>query len=191
MLDKIKALIRPLLNQVMQKAIGRLPVAVQPIARKLAERLGLAPKPRQLRAPRRQPTPALRTRHADAGCRGAARRNQPLDPAPGRSRLAGAAGGRGRRPEMQIEFDEQMAEAMLADESACELELEMARACVERRACRARCSRISIRRASASCNELEKLKEGENPAPYVENFLPAVLPAAAASRYAHRPATAS
>jgi hypothetical protein len=33
-----------LLNRVMQKAIGRLPVAVQPVARKLAERLGLAPK---------------------------------------------------------------------------------------------------------------------------------------------------
>ena len=44
-LAKIKSLIRPLLNRVMQKAIGRLPVAVQPIARKLAERLGLAPKP--------------------------------------------------------------------------------------------------------------------------------------------------
>ena len=44
-LNKIKALVKPLLNQVLQKAIGKLPVAVQPTARKLAERLGLAPKP--------------------------------------------------------------------------------------------------------------------------------------------------
>ncbi len=44
-LNKIKALVKPLLNQVLQKAIGKLPIAVQPTARKLAERLGLAPKP--------------------------------------------------------------------------------------------------------------------------------------------------
>ncbi len=54
-LNKIKALVKPLLNQVLQKAIGKLPVAVQPTARKLAERLGLAPKP---------PAPAVAT---DAG----------------------------------------------------------------------------------------------------------------------------
>ncbi|WP_250279705.1 hypothetical protein [Frankia sp. Cppng1_Ct_nod] len=36
--DKLKALIRPLLRQVLKFAIGRLPVPLQPVARKLADR---------------------------------------------------------------------------------------------------------------------------------------------------------
>ena len=44
--SKLKALIRPLLNSVLQKAIGRLPATVQPAAQLLAQKLGFsAPKP--------------------------------------------------------------------------------------------------------------------------------------------------
>jgi hypothetical protein len=44
--NQIKALIRQLLNRVLQMAIGKLPEAVQPAAQKLAEKLGFsAPKP--------------------------------------------------------------------------------------------------------------------------------------------------
>ncbi|HEY6745865.1 MAG TPA: hypothetical protein VI357_09100 [Mycobacteriales bacterium] len=42
-LGKLKALVRPLLDKVLQAAIGRLPVSVQPIARTLATKLGLGP----------------------------------------------------------------------------------------------------------------------------------------------------
>jgi hypothetical protein len=38
-LEKLKALVKPLLKRVIQTAIGKLPVALQPVARKLAERL--------------------------------------------------------------------------------------------------------------------------------------------------------
>jgi hypothetical protein len=42
-LGKLKALVRPLLDKVLQAAIGRLPASVQPIARTLAAKLGLGP----------------------------------------------------------------------------------------------------------------------------------------------------
>jgi hypothetical protein len=41
LLGAVKKLIRPLLRHVLRRAIGRLPAAVQPAARKLAQRFGL------------------------------------------------------------------------------------------------------------------------------------------------------
>ena len=76
--------------------------------------------------------------------------------------------------EMQMEFDEQIAEALLADD-AQELELEIARA----RSAPSASSPVFTNLDQARerfVNDLQQLKEGENPAPYIENFLPAVLP---------------
>jgi hypothetical protein len=42
LLGKLKDLVRPLLNRVLQAAIGKLPQSVQPIARTLAGKLGLS-----------------------------------------------------------------------------------------------------------------------------------------------------
>ena len=173
-LAKIKSLIRPMLNRVMQKAIGRLPVAVQPIARKLAERLGLAPKAAPA-PPSSAPEPpaAADAAAADAGTTPApadAVASIPNDPG---TPVVAAAGP--DVTEMQTEFDEQLAEALLADDVQ-ELELEIART----RSAAAVSSPVFTNLDQARerfVTDLEQLKEGENPAPYIENFLPAVLPA--------------
>ena len=78
--------------------------------------------------------------------------------------------------EMQLEFDEQIAEALLADDEL-ELELEIARA---RSATTDAASPVFRNLDDARerfIDDLQHLKEGENPAPYIENFLPAILPA--------------
>jgi hypothetical protein len=72
------------------------------------------------------------------------------------------------------EFDEQIAEALLADDPQ-ELELEIARA----RSSPSSSSPVFANLDQARerfINDLQQLKEGESPAPYIENFLPAVLP---------------
>ena len=77
--------------------------------------------------------------------------------------------------EMQTKFDEQIAEALLADDVQ-ELELEIARA----RSAPIASSPVFTNLDEARerfINNLQNLKEGESPAPLVENFLPAVLPA--------------
>ena len=171
-LNKIKALVKPLLNQVLQKAIGKLPVAVQPTARKLAERLGLAPKP---------PAPVVASIDAGAGtgmdAGNVATPPEPaLDPAADVGSPVQAPAGV-EVPEMQLEFDRQVAEAMLeSDESAFELELARTRASSNGQAARPVFTDLDQARQQLMF-ELENLKEGESPAPYVENFLPAVLPA--------------
>jgi hypothetical protein len=173
-LSKIKALIRPLLNRVMQKAIGRLPVAVQPIARKLAERLGLAPKAAPAPSAPDPAAPAdVTAAGGDVGTQAAAQATAaaaiPDDPG---TPVAAAAGP--DVTEMQTEFDEQIAEALLADDPQ-ELELEIARA----RSAPSSSSPVFANLDQARerfINDLQQLKEGESPAPYIENFLPAVLP---------------
>jgi hypothetical protein len=173
-LNRIKALVRPLLNQVLQKAIGRLPEAVQPVARKLAERLGLAPK-----APAPAAPPA--TLPSDA----ASFSTQSTEPAaaPGASDPSADAAGSPVQPaagtdvsEMQLEFDERLAEAMLAGDEP-ELELELARARGSSNGASTPVFSELDQARERLIHELDSLKEGENAAPYVENFLPAVLPA--------------
>src|SRR4029077_10481431 len=44
-LNKIKALVKPLLNKVLQMAIGKLPEAVRPAAQQLAEKI-FGPRPK-------------------------------------------------------------------------------------------------------------------------------------------------
>ena len=158
----------------MQKAIGRLPVAVQPIARKLAERLGLAPKAAPAPSAPDPAAPAdVTAAGGDVGTQAAAQATAaaaiPDDPG---TPVAAAAGP--DVTEMQTEFDEQIAEALLADDPQ-ELELEIARA----RSAPSSSSPVFANLDQARerfINDLQQLKEGESPAPYIENFLPAVLP---------------
>ena len=85
-----------------------------------------------------------------------------------------AAGG--EVTDMQLELDEFMAEAMLAENEVRAGAGDGADANVgERRGTPG----VHQPRGGARAvrNDLENLKEGENPAPHVENFLPAVLPA--------------
>ena len=110
-LNQIKALIKPLLDQVLQKAIGKLPEAVQPVAQKLAEKLGFsAPKPAE---------PATRTSDpSDAGGDAA------IPPENAGAPVQATAGS--DLATMQQEFDEQIAEALLAQDEV-EFNLEVAR----------------------------------------------------------------
>ena len=74
---------------------------------------------------------------------------------------------------MQLEFDELLAEALLADDEVA-LELEVAR---ERTATNGAGSPVFTNLDQARerfIDDLENLREGESPAPYVENFLPAL-----------------
>jgi len=201
-LAKIKALVRPLLNRVLQKAIGRLPEPVQPAARALAVRLGLAapapaPAAPMTTAPIEPPAvatavpglpPAVTT-----GVPGAA--PEPVA-APASDAAAPAAPSAPAAPEpppesvgspvqppagaevgdLQHELDQLIAEAMLSD-NELDMELEVARM---RAASSAAAPPVFTNLDEARerfVRELENLKEGENAAPYVENFLPAVLPA--------------
>ena len=159
-LNKIKALIKPLLNQVLQKAIGKLPESVRPIAQKLAEKLGLVtPKPAE-------PAPAAATSGA-VGDAAVPPENAgaPVQAAAG-SDLAAA----------QQEFDQGIAEALLAEEEV-EINLEIARL---RNGSTSAATPVFANLDDARdrfIQELDNLRPGESPEPHVQNFLPAVLPA--------------
>ena len=184
-LAKIKALVRPLLNRVLQKAIGRLPEPVQPAARALAARLGFAapaPAPTAPMTPVAVEPPGVPTAVPDVGA------PEPAAPAPAApaptapepppetvgspvQSQAGAEVG-----DIQHEMDQLIAEAMLSDNEV-DMELEVARM---RSASSAAAPPVFANLDDARerfVQELENLREGENAAPYVENFLPAVLPA--------------
>ena len=160
-LNRIKALIRPLLNKVLQMAIGKLPVAVQPAAQKLAEKLGFAaPKP-----PEAVPSAA--------GDSAAAGGDVPTPPESAGAPVQPTAGD--DVSQVQQEFDEQVAEALLAQDEA-EFNLEVARL--------QSASPVAAVPVFANLDdarerfiqELENLKPGESVEPYVQNFLPALLP---------------
>lgn len=181
-LAKIKALVRPLLNNVLQKALGRLPATVQPAARRLAERLGFIKPAKPAPAPTVTPAPGTNGGGAqaptggdavDAALQGAMGGNEPAGDATG-SPVQAVAGT--EMSEMQLEFDSLVAEAMLSEDEV-QMELEVARInAAAGVAAPPVFSNLDDARVRL-VQELEGLKEGESPAPYVENFLPAVLPA--------------
>jgi hypothetical protein len=165
-LDRIKRLLKPLLNKVLQKAIGKLPVAVQPAAQMLARKLGFA-------APAAAPTePAADTAIADAGANSAIEAasapdavGSPVQPSAGDDPGA-----------LQQEFDEQIAQMMLAqDEVELDMEVAQIRTSAESATVPAFAELDDAR--EQFIQELEGLKEGESAEPYIQNFLPAVLPA--------------
>ena len=149
----IKGVLKPVLNGVLQKAIGRLPEAVQPAARQLAGKLGfsLAAAAAAPAAPT-EPAPAA---NAPASVQDAAG--------------ADAAG-------TQQELDEQFAAAVLAQDEV-ELELETAQL---RTTYGAVASPVYAELDDARerlIQRLSSLQQDESAAPHIQNFLPAVLPA--------------
>jgi hypothetical protein len=161
-LNKIKALVRPLLNRVLQKAIGKLPESVRPIAQKLAEKLGFAaPKP------------------AEPATGGAADMSGVVGDAAAPPENAGApvqAAGGGDLAAAQQEFDKGIAEALLADDEV-EINLEIARMRNDSTSVAAPVFANLDDARVRFIQELDNLRPGESPEPYVQNFLPAVLPA--------------
>jgi hypothetical protein len=139
-LNKIKALVRPLLKKVLETAIAKLPSQLQPIARKLAERLPMLKEYEEGSA----------FGETNAATRDVA--------------------------EIQYEFDRQVADLLFASDEV-EQEAEVGRVLAEARA-PVEYSMSELDRARAEFEAgLEGLREGEDPTPHVERFLPAILPA--------------
>jgi hypothetical protein len=138
-LDKLKALIRPLLKRVFQTAIGKLPEKLQPIARKLAEKL-----------------PFLNELEVEES-----EREQP-------SSLA--------VNDLQHEFNAQIANLLFAP-GEIEQELEVAR--IQSEATYPTTNSVAELDEARErfIGELGNLREGEDPTPLLENFIPAILPA--------------
>ena len=165
-LKRIKALIKPLLNKVLQKAIGKLPVAVQPAAQMLARKLGFAAPSAALAEP------VAGAGSADAGADSAIEAASEPDAA-GSSVQPAAGDDPGA---LQQEFDEQIAQMMLAqDEVELDMEVAQIRTSADAAAVPAFAELDDAR--EQFIQELEDLKEGESAEPYIQNFLPAVLPA--------------
>jgi hypothetical protein len=161
-LNQIKALIKPLLDKVLQKAIGKLPQAVQPAAWRLAEKLGFAaPKPAQ---------PATGAVGDPSGTGSDAapppeNAGEPVQPDAGGDLAA-----------LQAEFDEQIAGVLVAQDEV-ELNMEVARLRSSSSAAATPVFANLDDARSRFIQELDNLKSGESPEPHVQNFLPAVLPA--------------
>jgi len=142
-LKKIKQLIRPLLKRVLRFAIGKLPANLQPIARKLAEKV-----------------PYLKE----------------FEEAEESEHFEGEAAIASDITEIQREFNCQVANILFAS-SAVEQELEVVEALSEYQAPPDN-SLAELDSARVQFEEaLARLKEGEDPTPLLENFIPAILPA--------------
>ena len=151
-LNKVKGLVRPLLDKVLQMAIGKLPESLRPAAEQLADRIF-----------KRQPKPAA----ADAAVA--------ADPAATDGGTAAQAPAGADVTELQQELDEQLANLFLATDEV-ELELEVARARNGERQSVPVYDELDDAR-ERFIDELQQLREGEDPAPHIQNFLPAILPA--------------
>ncbi|HEU4887776.1 MAG TPA: hypothetical protein VFV49_07825, partial [Thermoanaerobaculia bacterium] len=160
-LNKLKGLIKPLLNKVLQMAIGKLPEAVRPAAQQLADRIF-----------NRQPKSADGGAPADA-----AASSSDASAAPAEDAGAGAQAAAGANvTDIQQEFDQQVANLFLAADEV-ELELEVARARSDERGPAVPVYAELDQARERFINELDQLREGEDPGPAIQNFLPAVLPA--------------
>src|SRR5215203_5523361 len=139
-LEKLKALIKPLLKRVIRTAIGKLPPYLQPIARKLAERL-----------------PFLKELEED------------YESVPESAATSEVA-------EIQYEFNQQLANLLFAD-TEVKQDLEVTEALTEQHVPNTYPLAELDRARDDFVENMRSLREGEDPTPYVENFLPAVLPA--------------
>lgn len=152
--NQIKRVIRPLLKRVLEWAIGKLPVSLQPAAQRLAQKLGFA-----VTAPA-QPS-------ADATGAGAVPDSAGLPVQP-------PAGDGAVSP--QQELNEHIAAALLAQDEI-ELELESMQF-AQPSGAMAKPAFAELEDARERfIDELEALAPGESAAPLIQNFLPALLPA--------------
>jgi hypothetical protein len=139
-LEKLKALVKPLLARVIQTAIGKLPVHLQPMARKLAERV-----------------PFLKEFEES-------------------DESALSAVEAGEIAWIQHEFNHQVANLLFAP-TEIEQDLEVARVITEQKVPDTYPVTELDHARDRFVENLRNLKEGEDPTPHVENFIPAILPA--------------
>jgi hypothetical protein len=139
-LGKLKSLIKPLLKRVIQTAIGKLPLPLQPMAKKLADRLPF------LKEFEESYDYELEAAEQCEACR------------------------------IQHEFNHQIANLLLA-RSEVEQDLEVARIWTEQPAHDAYPIAELDQARERFVENLMSLRDGGDPTPYVENFVPAILPA--------------
>ena len=139
-LNKLKALISPMLKRVIQTAIGKLPIHLQPVARKLAERI-----------------PYLK--ELDESYDSVSEIEETCEVA-----------------EIQNEFNQEAANILYAP-TEVEQDLELAKVLTEQQAPYTYpIADLDLAR-DRFVEKIIHLKEGEDPTPHVENFVPAILPA--------------
>jgi len=139
-LKKLKKLIKPLLKRVIQFAIQKLPMQLQPIARKLAER-----------APFLQEFEESYELNSDS------------------AEVSGIG-------QIQQEFNQNVANLLFAA-TEVEQDLEVAQVLTEQQVPESYPLAELDRAREQFVTNLQRLKEGEDPTPHVEQFLPAILPA--------------
>lgn len=151
----IKAVLKPVLNGVLQQAIGRLPAPIQPAARQLAHKLGLGPAP-------------------DAAAADAAAATTAAAPGTGAAAVQDAAGADAAGT--QQELDEQFAATLLAQDEV-ELNLETAQLRTSHGAAASPVFADLDDARQRFIQRLQSLQQDESAAPHIQEFLPAVLPA--------------
>ena len=189
---QIKRILNPLLKQVMLRAIDRLPVSVRPAAHQLAQRLGFAKAPTatatapvQPDAAAAAPGPSEPSATPTEPVAGATATAQDVDTsAPsvegGGSPVQADAGATFRRcSSSSTNVSPRRSWRKTSPSSSWSSNVRQ----LDSASTRVRCSADLDQARERFTEELENLKEGENPAPYIENFLPAVLPALRTSRY--------
>jgi hypothetical protein len=153
-LKKLKALVKPLLEKVLKSAIGKLPESMQDAAKQAAAKLfGDTAKTTDS---------DVESELADFEAGGA------LD-------AIGMESTDDEITYLQTEFDLQIANLVLADDEARQ---DVAVADYETRARRTGTApHVRLRRARKRlAGHLRKLNDGDDPAPAVEQFVPAILP---------------
>jgi hypothetical protein len=140
LLNKLEALVAPLLRRVVQSAIGRLPSQLQPAARKLAERLPFA-------------------KEIDGADADVLENGETCEVA-----------------RIQYEFNHRVADLLFAHDEV-EQDLEIARIVTDRNGHEGYPLAELDRARERLVGRLQELREGEDPTPHVEEFVPALLPA--------------
>jgi hypothetical protein len=155
-LEKLKALVRPLLQRVLRTAIGRLPAPLQPVARRLADRL-----------------PQILGETHEVARLAAGRHGHETSEPHGHELHAGESCEIAR---IQYEFNHRVANLLLAADEV-EQELELARAVTDPvDGGPSPIAGLDVAR-DRFIDGLRNLREGEDPTPLVEEFVPAILPA--------------
>ena len=166
---QLRKLLRPIIDMVLKRAIGALPAVVRPAAQKLAEKLGLV-----------KPAPAAPMAPVDAAGAPAsiddAAAAAAADPAADAADTAVQEPAGAEAPTAQQEFNELIASAFLAqDEDDLNLEAAQLRSDYATGASPVFAELDDAR--EQFIQELNGLKDGESAEPYIQNFLPALMPA--------------
>jgi len=138
-LNKLVALVRPMIKAVVERAIQKLPRQLQPMAMTLRDKLPFLKELEEGEGPEPETTAANEV------------------------------------AEIQNEFNQRAANLLFAQTEA-EQDLELARAADQRGAPDAYPVAELEHARERLVDGLEQLKEGEDPTPQVENFIPALLP---------------